>query len=262
MNIVKRELRANLKSFIIWIVSIGTVLMLASTEFSVFNNDPKIMEIMEQFDFMFAIIGVSMANIAQPEGYLSLISIYIFLPLAIYAALLGSSIISKEERDKTAEYLFTLPVSRTRVLTGKMIAAVIYVLLSALSLYLISILMFYRFDPSPVFYEFAIYLSIGLLILELVFMSIGMMFSAVLRQYKRSGSVTLGFLMGSFLFSMLMGMTDKLDFLKFITPFQYFPVGDLLNSEINLFYLIFSSGIVIACIGSVFVFFKKRDLYI
>lgn len=262
MNIIKRELRANFKALIIWIASISTIVYFASLEFSVFNGDPTIVEAMEQFEYLFNILGVSVANITKPEGYLSVMSLYLFLPLSIYAALLGSSIISKEERDKTAEYLFTLPISREKVLLGKLTAAIIYVFVSALLICLVCLAFFSRYSLNSDLFNFIVYLGIGLIILELVFMSIGMMLASVLRQYKRSGAITLGYLMSAFMLSMLMGMTDKLDFLKYFTPFQYFPVQELLDSEISVGFSMLSAGIFVACITSVFIFFKKRDLYI
>ncbi|MCK5762432.1 MAG: ABC transporter permease subunit, partial [Candidatus Izimaplasma sp.] len=115
MNIIKRELRSNLKAVIIWAISIFFLLLAASSEFGVFKDNPDIADAMESFEIMFEMIGGSMANVSTPEGYLSLMSIYLYLPLAIYGALLGSSIISKEERDRTAEYLFTLPIKRNQV---------------------------------------------------------------------------------------------------------------------------------------------------
>jgi len=262
MNIIIRELKANLKSFLIWVVSLISIYAMASTEYSIFAADPTILEAMESLEFIFEIMGTSLTNITSPEGYLSILSIYIFLPLSIFAGLLGSNIISKEERAKTAEYLFTLPVSRSKVLVNKVIVGVIYSLLMDILLMVGLIVSFGRFGATESFYDFIWYMGLTVFILELIFMSIGMAMSAILKQYKKSGSVTLGYMMFAFMLSMLMGMTDKLDFLKYITPFQYFPVNDLLDNKIDLFFVLLSGGIIVAGISSTFIFFKKRDLYI
>ena len=44
---------------------------------------------------------------------------YFVLMVSISAAMWGSDIISKEERDKTVEFALTLPVTRGRVVTAK-----------------------------------------------------------------------------------------------------------------------------------------------
>ena len=185
MNIIKRELRANLKPIIIWSSVLTLMILAVSTEFSAFRDSPEIMAAMDQFEFMFQAIGGSMANVGTPEGFISLMSIYIYLPISIYGALLGSSIISKEERDKTAEYLFTLPIKRNQVLLRKLIVAVFYQLVFIV--YILSMItgVFYRFGLDSVFYSFMINLAIGLTFISLIFLSLGMLLSSVLKQYKK-----------------------------------------------------------------------------
>ncbi|MCK5762461.1 MAG: hypothetical protein KAH16_06150, partial [Candidatus Izimaplasma sp.] len=94
MSLIKREFKANLKTFIIWISVITLVLFVASTEFGVFRDNPEIMDAFEGFDAMFDAMGGSLTDMTTPEGFLSLMSIYLYVPLSIYGALLGSSIIS------------------------------------------------------------------------------------------------------------------------------------------------------------------------
>lgn len=262
MNIIKRELRANLKALIIWSLAISSLLFMSSTEFGIFQDNPDIIDAMIQFDDMLIAIGGSITNIMTPEGFLSLMSIYLYLPLAIYGALLGSSIISKEERDKTAEYLFTLPVTRNQVLKSKIIAAVIYQMLFVGYVILSCIVIYYQFGLDSSFYEFMLYMFVALSFISLIFMSIGMMFAAVLKQYKRSGALTLAVLMTTYMLSMVVNLVEELDFLKYVIPFQYFDVQEMLNSNIELKFVLISVGIISACIGSVFYFYKKRDLYI
>lgn len=262
MNIIIRELKANLKSFLIWAISLNVIYLVASTEYEIFAEDPSILQAMESFEFIFEVMGTSLANITTPEGYLSILSIYIFLPLSIYTALLGSGIISKEERGKTAEFMFTLPVSRTRVLTAKMIVGIIYAILINFAVVGGLAFSFGRFDGGSSFYDFLFHMSFGLIFIELLFLSIGMAMAAVLRQYKKSGTVTLAILMVTFMISMLMGMTDKIDVMKYVIPFQYFVVEDMLNGIIEYEFVFISFAIMIAGFGSMFVFFKKRDLYI
>ena len=262
MNIIKKELKANLKPFIIWILSLSLVFFAASAEFGAFRDNPEIMDAMEGFEVMFEVLGGSMANMSTPEGFLSLMSIYLYVPLAIYGALLGSSIISKEERDRTAEYLFTLPIKRSQVLRSKIIVAVIYQITFVICILSLSILFFYRYGIGSSFYSFMRYLFVGLSFISFIFMSIGMFLSAVLRQYKKSGAITLGILLGTYMLNMLVGLVEELDFLKYIVPFQYFEVGDMLNGDIKLVFVLLSIAIIGSCITGVFVFYKKRDLYI
>lgn len=262
MNIIKREFKANLKSLIIWILVLIFIVYGASYEFEAFRGNNNLMDAMSSFIAIFDAMGIPFANLSEPEGFVSLMSIYFYIPLSIYAALLGSSIISKEERDKTAEYLFTLPITRNNVLIGKVTVAVINNILINIGLIAGTMLVYLRFLPSQSFYDFMLYLSIGLIFTQLVFMAIGMFLSGVLKQYKKSGGFTIGVVLGSYLLFVLIGLAEEIDFLKYITPFKYFEVNDMLDGIIQIKYVVISLAIIIMSITGLFYFYKKRDLYI
>lgn len=262
MNIVKRELRANLKSFIIWVLSLAVIAYVASMEYVAFRDSTDLMESMESFIALLEALGLQVTNLATPEGFLSFESIYFYIPLAIYAALLGSSLISKEERSKTAEYLFTLPVKRHKVLLSKVIAGIFYNVAINVLVMGGAILTYLRFSPSRLFYEFIGNLAIGLIMTQLVFMSVGMFLASIMKQYKKSGAATIGYVMGSYLLFVLIGFIDDLDFLKYIIPFKYFESGDMLSGTFYLEYILISIAIIVSGIFGMFYFYKRRDLNI
>ena len=263
MNIIKRELKANFKSFLFWIFPLSMIMMAASFEFEYFAGDPAIVEAMENFEQLFLALGSTVTNMTTPEGFVSVFSIYIYLPLAIFSGLLGSTIISKEEKNKTAEYLFTLPVKRWKVIMSKFIVAVIYTLLINLVVISVVYISFLKYEVSSSFTSFMTNMSLGVFLTQIVFLGIGMVLSSILKQYKKSGSITIGILMSTFMVSILIGMVDgKLDFIKFAIPFQYFPAPDMLAGDFNLPFIILSISIFIVTVCSTFFFYRKRDLYI
>jgi len=260
MNIVKREFRANLKGFLIWSGALMLIFLTASTEFEAYHNNPDIVEAMATFEALFQALGVEVQNMTTPKGFLALVSIYIYLPLSIYAGLLGSNIISKEEKDKTAEFLFTMPVSRNKVLHSKLFVALVYIILINLVAVGVNILAYVRFDLTSDFYEFALYLSLGVFLTQLIFLSIGMFLSSILKQYKLSGSITIGFLIASFMVSMLIGFVDKADFLKYLTPFEFFPADKMMNGDFDLIFLAMTILLTLLGFTGLYYYYKKRDL--
>lgn len=262
MNIIFQEFKSNLKSFVIWFVSLSALFFVASFEFEMFQSDPRILEAMESFEFLFNALG-GLPDLTTASGYLSLVSLYLYIPLAIYSALLGSQIISKEEQKKTAEYLFTLPVSRNKVIISKLTVSLSYtILLNVLSM-LVCLYSFGRFSTTlDTFSVFVFHLGVGILLTQIIFLSIGMVLSGVLKQYKRSGGITVGIVIGTFMISMLVGLAEKADVLKYITPFQYFSSTAMLEGKFELVYIIITIVIVSLSVGGLFFFYKKRDLYI
>lgn len=264
MNIIRRELRAHFKALVIWCLSLGAIIAIATSEFEAFYNNPEMLEIMNQFpEGMLAAFGMNGVNLTTVAGFISMFSIYFYLVLSIHAGLLGSSIVSKEERDKTAEYLFTLPVTRNKVLLGKMVASIISCLIFLTVTMLITIAATARFNPPTDYYRFLGLMSIGLFVLQLIFMSIGMLLASILEHYKKSGSYTLGILLGTYMLSVLISMSSSIDFLKYITPFKYFEAAVIVNEmKLEPVNIILSVVIIALCITGVFTFYKKRDLYI
>ncbi|MCK4552528.1 MAG: ABC transporter permease subunit, partial [Tenericutes bacterium] len=193
MNIILHELKSNLKSFIIWTVSLCLLFFVASFEFEMFQNNPAINQAFDDFGYLFNALG-GISDLTTAEGYLALISIYIYVPLGIYSALLGSRIISKEEQKRTAEYLFTLPVSRTKVITSKLVVSVTYTIIIDILAMLVCLYSFGRFAESPeTFGAFIFNLGVGVLLTQIIFLSIGLLLSSVLKNYKKSGGITVGF---------------------------------------------------------------------
>lgn len=262
MNIIKHEFKSNLKGFLIWIGSLLFIVGAASLEYVAFTDNPDMMDLLESFKSMFDALGIPLVDLSRPEGFLAMMSIYLYVPVSIYGAILGSSIISKEERDKTAEYLFTLPVSRSVVLRSKIITAFSMLILFVVTLLTLVTLVFSRFGLESSWFEFVGYMTIALVFIGAIFMSLGMLFSSFLKQYKRSGGLTVVLIIVMFMMNILIGLVEELDFLKYVNPFQYFLVEDMLDSNIEFIFIGLSFAIILPAVYGVFHFYRKRDLYI
>lgn len=262
MNIIYHELKSNLKGYIIWTVSLCLLFYVASFEYEVFAGNEEILEFMDSFDFLFEALAGVAPDITTPEGYLSLVSIYIYLPLGIYSGLLGSNLISKEERDKTAEFLFSLPVKREKVIFSKVVVGIFYTVMINVVTLTITYFAFGRLGTNEVYNQFVFNMAVGVLLTQLIFVSIGMVLSSLLTQYKKSGAITIGVLMFTYMLSVLISLTDKIEFLKYITPFKYFSVDQMLKNDFSVTFIIITILLVIMNIAGTFIFYKRRDLYI
>lgn len=262
MNIVKRELKANLKSVLIWGVAIGFLVIVWMIEYESFADNPAINDLMASLpEEMLALLGMNDFTLSSLNGFIGSIFLYLYLLLGLQAVLLGSSILAKEERDRTAEYLFSQPVSRKRVLAMKVIAALIQLVF--LNLLTLAAMLFSTMNvlKGEDFYSFIALSFMALFIIQMIFLSIGMLLSSLSPDYKKSGNISLGLLMGTFLLSSLMNTVDQLDFLKYITPFKYFESSYLMNEmRLEPIYLFLSFLIIVISLTASFIFYPKRDL--
>jgi ABC-2 type transport system permease protein len=76
-----------------------------------------------------AVFGVGQLDFSKASGFYGMIFPYLLLMAAIHASMLGAVILSKEERDRTSEFLFVKPATRTQVVTSKLLAALSCVVL-------------------------------------------------------------------------------------------------------------------------------------
>lgn len=262
MNIIKRELKANLKSVTIWGIAIAFLVTVWMIEYESFAGNPAIDELMAAMpQEMLAVLGMQDFTLGSLNGFIGSISLYLYLLLGIQAILLGSSLIAKEERDRTAEYLFTLPISRRRVIVEKTISAIINLGLLNLVTLLAMMLSTFNYDKSEDFYRFIGLIFIALFIIQMIFLSIGMLVSSISNNHEKSGTISVSILMMTFLISSLINTVDRLDFLKYITPFKYFESSYLLNEmSLHPIYLVLSMLIIAVGIGGTLTLFPKRDL--
>lgn len=262
MNIILRELRANLKSLLIWSVCIFALFAASMSEFSAYYNNPNMAELLNSIpEAILSAFSINAVNLTTVTGYASIISSYIYIILGIHAVLLGNSILSKEERDKTAEFLYSLPVSRSSILIKKMISAILNCLILLGIVALAMMIFTAKYNPTTAFYDFFKLSLLVSFILQMLFLSIGMLLASILKRYKKSGFASLIILLGTYILSIMIDLNGKIDYLKYITPFKYFESIYLVNeNKLDSVYVILSISIIIICTVLTFIFYSKRDL--
>jgi ABC-2 type transport system permease protein len=264
MNIFIRELRANLKSLIIWGVIVILFTVVGFSKFSAYYNNPEMSAILNDFPpAMVEALDLNAFNLTTVTGFFGIMFAYYALLFSVAAAMWGSDIISKEERDKTVEFALTLPVTRQKLITAKIIAAAINCILLLLIALGIMLVMAQKYQPDREFYRF---LSLGMpaiLIMQMIFLAVGVFLGCVMKQYKRASSVAVSLLLGTYFLSILSSLNKNLDFVKYFTPFKYFDPAKLLHeSKLDILFVGLSVGIIAVCLVGAYVSYAKRDLYI
>jgi ABC-2 type transport system permease protein len=264
MNIFIRELKSNLKSLLVWSVIIAVLIMMAASKFSAFAGDPEMLKMLDSLPpAMLDAFSMRAFNLTTLSGFYGIMFIYFGLMGAIASAMWGSDIISKEERNKTVEFSLVLPVSRSRVITAKALAALVNSLAFVLITWALSVVAVQSFHPDQAFYSYLALEMRAMFVIELIFLAIGLMLGCVMKQYKRSASTAVAIILATYFMSVVSGMQEKLDFLKWFTPFKYFDAADLFrNGRMDTTYLLISVGIIVVCVAVAYFVYNRRDLYI
>jgi ABC-2 type transport system permease protein len=264
MNIFIRELKANLKSLAIWSVIIMLLIMMAVAKFSAFANDPEMLKMLDSLPpAMLDAFSMRAFNLTTLSGFYGVMFIYFGLMGAIAAAMWGSDIISKEERDKTVEFSLVLPVSRSKVVTAKALAALVNCIAFVLITWGVSLVAVRSFNPDQAFHDYLALQMRAMFSIELIFLALGLLLGCAMKQYKRSGSTAVAIILATYFMAIISGMQEKLDFLKYFTPFKYFDAGDLFrNGKMDGTYLLLSAAIIVVCVAAAYLLYNRRDLYI
>lgn len=229
MTLVKHELRQGKTSFLIWTASIGFLLVICIFLF------PEMKGQMDNVNDMFASMGSFTAAFGMDRlNFGTLAGFYavecgnvLGLGGAFYAALCAVGILSKEEKDKTAEFLLTHPISRKRIVTEKLIAVLIRITAMNLLIYAFAVGSIAAIGETIPWKEISLlHLAYYLLQLELAGICFGI--SAFLR--KGSAGVGLGIATMMYFLNLIANIAEVAEFLKYITPFGYCEGADIVSS--------------------------------
>ncbi len=264
MNIFVRELKANLKSLIIWSVIIALLVIIGASKFTAYYGNPEMLKILDSFPpavlDAFSLKGFNLTTIT---GFYGIMFVYFGLMGAIAAAMWGSDMISKEERNKTVEFSLVLPVTRSRVVTAKALAALVDCIVLVLITWGVSLVAVRQFNPDQAFYSFLALEMRAFFMIELIFLAVGLLLGCAMKQYKWSASTAVGIILVTYFISVISAMQENLNFLRWFSPFKYYDSLVLFSSgHLDSTYLLLSLGIIVVCVAAAYLTYNRRDLYI
>ncbi len=263
MNIFLRELKANMKSLIIWSLAQIFVIFSGMVKYEGYATSGVSMnELFKDLPKGFqAILGIGEIDISKIEGYYSLFFLFFILLATIHAGMLGAVIVNKEERDHSADFLFSRPVSRRKIITAKLLAGLFNVFVFNMvtlfsSLYFISI-----YNKGNPLTKMVLYLMTALFIVQVFFLFLGSAIGSIMKTAKKATSITTAILLGAFFLSLGIGIDSRIEFLKFLTPFQYFDAKQLVFGKgLEPGYIILSVALTAVFLFVTYTGFEKRDL--
>jgi ABC-2 type transport system permease protein len=264
VNIFFRELRANFKSLLIWAGIVIVFNLVGFMKFSAYYDNPEMLAILDSFPpAMVSALSLNAFNLTTVTGFYGIMIVYFALILSIAAVMWGSDIIAKEERGKTVEFSLTLPVTRARVVTAKTAAVLVNCIVLLLITWGITLVSAQQYKPDSIFYNFVAISIPAYLLMQMVFLAIGILLGCAMKQHKLAGSVAISVLLTAYFASIMAGLSKSMDFLKYFSPFKYFDPALLLReSRLEIQYVLLSIAIVAVCMVGAYFSYAKRDLYI
>ncbi|MHB1418981.1 MAG: ABC transporter permease subunit [Bacillota bacterium] len=263
MNMYLHELKSLRKTTLIWTCAL---IALAGIYFSVYpgivNDAADFTQLLSGYPApLRAALGISLDNITSILGFYSMVFSFITLCGAIQAMILGVSILSKEARERTTDFLLVKPVSRPAIVSAKLLAALTMLLATNVLYFAAASILASIVKTSD--YSSIVFLMINLTLffIQLMFLAIGVVISVFFTQLKSVLPLSLGVVFGFYIIGAVIA-TGKNDAARYISPFKYFDVSYIIkNASFEAPYLITSAVIIIVAIAASYIIYAKKDIH-
>jgi len=253
-------MRRNRTSLLIWsgIIAfmLGVTIMIYPEMKSQMGELTDMMASMGAFSDAF---GMDKLNFGEFIGYFGVeCGNVLGLGGAFFAAIIGISVFGKEEKERTAEFLLTHPISRTRVAVCKLVSVFTQIItLNAIVAIAVSGAILVIGEDVSVKTVALLLLAYFLMQVEIGAISFG------ISAFLKSGGIAIGLGVAVMMYFMniVANLTEEAEFLKYVTPFGYTEGGDIVSSgTINGTYLAIGMSIAAVCIAVGFFKFTKKDI--
>lgn len=261
MNILKFEITKSLKTTFIWSFAVSAFGLLYISMGPIFiEQSAPLLALLENMgDAFLQGLGIDVNVFFTPIGYFSYVGGFISIALAVQAMMYGLKAFVLEKNNKSVEFLYTKPVSRSKLFVTKNLANLI--LLAITQLLVISILYFAtdiindaEYDKWIMFQLLASYIP-----LQLMFYSVGILIGTSVKKLKNVASISIMFPIGMYVLKMISDVVGS-DGLGYISFFKYFSLVDIATSGIDYKLAGIALVIIAVCSISSYIVFIRTDL--
>lgn len=265
MNIFKQEFQMKMKSIIIWSLSLGGFIIFYMAFFPAMASDSQAIDsLMNSFpkEMLQALglkEGISISNLI---GYFTFTFTLIQLAVAIQSANYGFSILTEEERELTADFLMTKPISRSKIYFNKFIASLLALIITSIILGISCFIALELFNGGQIYDKFNVFkLLLTVPLFQLIFLSLGMFISLLFKKVRSVLSLSMGLAVGLYVINSVKGILES-NIIGLASPYSYFDPGEILNTgKYNLKMLVLAMVVIIISLVSSYIIYNKRDIH-
>ena len=276
--IFNMEFKSNFAKMISWaivlIILLGLMLafypFLAESQMnSLFNS------VMESFNeptrnILGVYEGMDIVNIGD---YLALVYHYLAVLIFVFAMQLGASSLAKEQSSGNIEYIYSNPISKSEIVTGKIAANLLTYILFLIIMALATVGLVLGISSIGIgaegaaditsfeIFEAVIKVFVGLLGSGLVFMSIGYFFSSMSKSSLHQDAVAALFVFLIVLLTIVgKVMGDVFGMVVSYFPNEAFRPYSFVSADLNLFGIIANAVIFILMIVLTYTIYSSKEL--
>lgn len=267
MNAVlfRNDVRRQRISFLVWAIILPLMSVFRMAEYPDFYSKYKTAaDALGEFSTseiqMFGLDGVDLTTITGYYGA-RVFSVLLLLG-AVYVIMQSATILSKEEDDKTIEFLLVQPLSRTAIVLSKLAVVVFYTIALNVVLFLASWLMCVVFQQDGFQMKALIPMSLGSLVVHLMFAAVGFLLSVFVIRSRTIYPLTIGIALASYFVELLANSNDSAKWMTWFSFFSYPNVDEAAKGGqvMEPTYLIVSLLVIVGGFAAALVTYRRKDI--
>ena len=261
---LKRELKINFKSLIIWVnIAIILCLIVFLVYPSIINGEEtqSMNEMLKMFpEDILKAFNMDIAGIDSVFGWFKTEgTVFLGIIGGLYAAILGSTILVKEENDKTIEFLYSKPINRSNIVTSKIIAGIINIFIFTIVITLFNLfgmMLSKDLDLIP----FLLITTAPIFIYCMLFF-ISLFISTFLRKTKQAMSIGIAIVFISYFLQIIGNMSKNIEFIKYFSAFEFVSSRYIiLNNRLDMKFILIGLVVIGLCILGTYKNYNKKEL--
>ncbi len=265
MSITKWELKQNFKSFLVWSLFLVGIQFMYFSAFQSFAGEEglfaaKLQVLPKVFLKIFGIEKIDFTDILHFFAMQG--QIFVFLVASFFGGRLASSILSKEEYEKTSEFILTRPVSRKKYIFEKFLVVLTYQLLFDLVLTFSNYFYFNKYKVKPLDTQLMWQLFGAFWGVHLFITAVGFIISVVNRKRTLADTQIMFFIFGFYILNLVGRITESFKFLNNFTPFGLFDPAEIVKTgKFNTLAFILTITLFFGSLFFGLIYYEKKDIY-
>lgn len=250
----------NFKSLLIWTICVGFLCAGCIWLFEGLEDEMgQMADTFAQMGAFSTALGMDRISVATMEGYYATeIALMFAIGGAMFAAMTGAVIVSKEEEGHTSEFLNTLPFGKGYIIWWKYAAMAVLVLLFNVISVLWILAGFWGAGEMPGEKSFWLYHGAQFL-MQLEVGSVCFLISAISKRKQIGPALGISILL--YMVDLMCRIVPDIKNLKYITPYYFSNATDIFTeSSVDGTMLAISVAVTAMCATCAIIIYKKRDL--
>jgi ABC-2 type transport system permease protein len=260
--IARRELRAQRNATLGWLIPLSLLMMMyASLQPQVAGDNGLLAAKLAVLpDGLKQAFNLTTTDFNRPVGYLSTNFLIVTLGASLFAGLLGANVVAREDAQRTAEAVLTLPVRRWQVLGGKLLAALTWLLVFFFVVGAAAGGSLARVATQPVEGGLIMSMFMGAFLLGVFFVAAGMLL-ATLAQARVAPSMTMGLVLGTYFLGVIAKVSPKAEGAGALSPYRLVEPADIVQANGLEAHAALLPLVALVLLVVAFAWFSKKDIH-